>query len=115
MYDDFDRGTRRAVLKLYRATDMERSSGALAATLRALDRPALVIWGAHDPYVPVRYAALQREAFPSAKVVILDESGHWPFADDPASVANEVVPFLRVNLQHEADQGFPIEAGKGVV
>jgi pimeloyl-ACP methyl ester carboxylesterase len=101
MYDDFDRGTRRAVLRLYRATDMPQASGALSTALRALDRPALVIWGAHDPYISVRYAALQREAFPSATVVVLDDSGHWPFADDPVGVANAVVPFLRRNLQRE--------------
>jgi pimeloyl-ACP methyl ester carboxylesterase len=96
MYDDYDRGTRRAVLRLYRAT---RNVGALAdetgATFRRLDVPALVIWGAADPYVSVAYAERQREFFRRAKVVILERSGHWPFADDPAGVEAVLVPFLR--------------------
>jgi len=33
--------------------------------------------------------------FPNAQVVVLEQSGHWPFADDPAGVAEVVVPFLR--------------------
>jgi pimeloyl-ACP methyl ester carboxylesterase len=66
-----------------------------ANALRPLDRPALVIWGAHDPYIPVAWAARQREAFPSAEIAVLDDSGHWPFADDPEAVGRLVEPFLR--------------------
>jgi len=100
MYDDFDWGTRRAVLKLYRATsDLDGPARQQAAALGPLDRPALVVWGARDPYVPVRYAERQREVFPNASVVVLEDSGHWPFADDPERVAREVIPFLRRNLE----------------
>jgi pimeloyl-ACP methyl ester carboxylesterase len=96
MYDDFDKGTRRAVLKLYRATDDPAGkSELLAAALRPLDRPALVVWGAHDPYLPLGLAERQKEAFPRAEVAVLEGSGHWPFADDPEAVAKAVVPFLR--------------------
>jgi flavin-dependent dehydrogenase/pimeloyl-ACP methyl ester carboxylesterase len=96
MYDDTDGGTKRAILKLYRATDDPGDSGRLLAdALGPLDRPALVVWGAHDPYIPVKMAHVQREAFPSAQVEILDDSGHWPFADDPDGVGRLVEPFLR--------------------
>jgi len=98
MYDDFDRGTRRAVLRLYRATDPAEGAAALAAALRPLQRPALVVWGVHDPYVPVTLAQRQREVFPDARIVLLEESGHWPFADDPEAVEEAVIPFLRERL-----------------
>lgn len=99
MYDDFDQGTRRAVLRLYRATSNPgRMARAQAAILRPLDRPALVVWGRHDPYIPAVMAERQREVFPRAQVVMLDQSGHWPFADDPDGVAQAVVPFLRGQL-----------------
>lgn len=94
MYDDYDTATRKAVLKLYRATPAE-AMGALAAPLRALDRPALVVWGAQDPYIPREQAERQREAFPSAEVHLLEDSGHWPMIDDPDRVEELVVPFLR--------------------
>jgi pimeloyl-ACP methyl ester carboxylesterase len=99
MFDDYDRGTRRAVLKLYRATGDPGRMEEMAQALRPLARPALVVWGKHDPYVPVRYAERQREVFPSAKVVVLEQSGHWPFVDDPGAVAQAVLPFLREQLR----------------
>ena len=99
MYDDYDRGTRRAILKLYRATGDPSGLGyALAAALRPLDRPALVVWGRHDPYLPLRLAERQREAFPSARVVVLEHSGHFPFADDPSGLRDALLPFLRQHL-----------------
>jgi pimeloyl-ACP methyl ester carboxylesterase len=96
MYDDYDRSTRRAVLKLYRASNHPgRLAEQLAPVLRTLQVPVLVIWGRHDPYVSVEHAERQREVFADVRIVILDHSGHWPFADDPEGVAAAVVPFLR--------------------
>jgi pimeloyl-ACP methyl ester carboxylesterase len=77
--------------------------GLLAPLLAPLDRPALVLWGAHDPFVSVEQAANQRESFPRAEVVVLDDSGHWPFLDDPDRAAAAIVPFLRGQL--DADGG----------
>ena len=91
-----DRATQRAILKLYRATnDPARYAEMLAAELRPLNLSVLVVWGRHDPYIPVRLAERQREIFLGAQVVILEESGHWPFADNPEGVAAAVLPFLR--------------------
>ena len=95
MYDDFDRGTRRAVLELYRSMpDVGAAGERLAAALRPHDRPALVLWGRHDPNLPVEHAERQREAFPSAEVHVLERSGHWPFADDPRAVAGAITAFF---------------------
>ena len=101
VYKTFDRGTRRAVLRLYRNTlNTEEGARQLTEALRPLDLPALVVWGAHDPYIPVEFAERQRQVFPRAEIKILPDSGHWPFADDPGAVAQAVLPFLRRQLQH---------------
>jgi pimeloyl-ACP methyl ester carboxylesterase len=95
MYDHYDRRTRRAVLKLYRATDDPGAGGAeFAALMAPRDIPALVIWGEHDAYLPASYAARQRDAFPSADVHVLPASGHWPYADAPETVERLLVEFL---------------------
>jgi pimeloyl-ACP methyl ester carboxylesterase len=95
MFDDFDRGTRCAVLRLYRSVDDPDGLGrAQAQALRPLDIPALVIWGRHDPYLPVALAERQRQAFPSARIRIFEQSGHWPFLDDPLRTEAEVLGFL---------------------
>ena len=96
MYDEFDRPTRRTVLRTYRAMrGSQRWSEEVTPRLRALDRPALVLWGLHDPYLPVDLADRQREAFPRARSVTLAHSAHWPFADDPDGFTSEVMPWLR--------------------
>lgn len=100
VFQTFDQGTRRTVLSLYRNTRDTRSAmQQLADGLRPLDLPALVVWGAHDPYIDVKYAEQQRQVFPRAEVRILPDSGHWPFADDPDAVGQWVVPFLRRQVQ----------------
>jgi pimeloyl-ACP methyl ester carboxylesterase len=96
MYDRYDRRTRRAVLKLYRATpDPGGMSENLIGLLAPRDVPALVVWGEHDAYLPSSYAAEQRRAFPSADVHVLPASGHWPFADAPETVERLLVEFLQ--------------------
>jgi len=98
-YDDYDRETRWAIIRLYRATSNPSGLGyELVRALRPLDRPALVIWGRHDRYLPLWLAERQREAFPSARVVVLADSGHFPLADDPAGVQNALLPFVREHL-----------------
>lgn len=95
MWDHYDKRTKRAVLKLYRATD---DPGAAAEELSAFiaprDIPALVIWGEGDAYLPHTYAFRQRQAFPSADVHVLPVSGHWPYADAPETVERLLVEFL---------------------
>jgi pimeloyl-ACP methyl ester carboxylesterase len=99
MYDDYDHATRRAVLKLYRATpDPGAIATEMGPQMAALHKPALVVWGAKDPYIGVEYAERQREFFDVRDVVILPDSGHWPFQDDPQTVARAVLAFLQSQL-----------------
>lgn len=98
MYDDYDRGTRRTVLRLYRNRVDDDVLEAAAAHFKALDRPALVVWGAKDAYVPIRHAEQQKLSFPSAEVVVLEAGGHWCFLEDPEASAAALLPFLRAHL-----------------
>ena len=106
MHHDFDRGTRRAVLALYRATDdPAKLASELGPQVAALRKPALVVWGGKDPYASVQYAERQREFFDVEDLVIVPDSGHWPFIDDPEPVERAVVSFLRPRLQPQTDGG----------
>jgi len=95
MFDHYDRRTKRAVLKLYRATDEPGAPDPeLVAALKSADPPALVIWGGGDAYLPSSYAERQREFLSKAEVHVLPHSGHWPFVDDPAEVERLLLEFL---------------------
>jgi pimeloyl-ACP methyl ester carboxylesterase len=99
LYDDLDRETRCAIITLYRGATEEEINGFAERQARVLrrwpDRPALVIWGANDPYLPAEMAARQREGFPQAQIEIFEDSGHWPFADNPQRTNDLLVPFVR--------------------
>ena len=96
MYDNFDRRTKAAVLRLYRdSKKIGETSKQLVPPLAAADIPALVIWGGSDSYLPVSMAERQKEPFPSAEIHVLPGSGHWPFIDDPTTVARLLTEFLR--------------------
>jgi len=96
MYDDYDRGTRRAVLKLYRATDLPYPpADGWERVLAQRNVPALIIWGGRDPFVMAIGAEQMKAAFPSAEVVGLERSGHFPFIDDPEATADAIIPFLQ--------------------
>jgi pimeloyl-ACP methyl ester carboxylesterase len=80
---------------LYRSVDDVGAAGERRAdALRRLDRPALVLWGRHDPYIGVQHAERERRAFPHADVRVLDRAGHWPFVDQPNEVAAALTDFL---------------------
>lgn len=98
LWEGYGRDTRRAAMRWYRSAPPS-SFERMVAFFRALDIPALVLWGRHDAGVPVRQAELQRRSFPHAEVVVLEESGHWPYIDNPEETAEHIIAFLRRQLK----------------
>ena len=76
-----DHGTNEATLALYRHADPDR----LALAGRDLNRiacPALVLWGANDPFLKPRFAEAYAAALPDAQLELVHGAGHWPWIDD---------------------------------
>ena len=90
--DGFDQGTQRAILSLYRWADPERLEAA-GRRLGAITAPALVVWGAEDPYIPVCFAHGYAAALGDATAEIVAGAGHWPWLGAPA-VVERVTAFL---------------------
>jgi pimeloyl-ACP methyl ester carboxylesterase len=88
----FDQGTQRAVLKLYRSAPEDELARA-GEGLGRIGAPALVLWGADDPYIPARFAQAYADALPAAQARVLDGAGHWPWLQRPELV-REVSSFL---------------------
>jgi len=87
-----DHGTNEATLALYRHAD----PGRLALAGRDLNRiacPALVLWGANDPFLKPRFAEAYAEVLPDAQPELVPAAGHWPWIDD-ARVIDRVLRFL---------------------
>jgi pimeloyl-ACP methyl ester carboxylesterase len=86
VWEDFDHGTQRAILRLYRSAPEDRLARA-GAGLGELRCPALVLWAKHDPYVPERFGPAYAEALGGDVTLELVDAGHWLWVDRPELVA----------------------------
>jgi pimeloyl-ACP methyl ester carboxylesterase len=82
VWDQFDQGTQRALLRLHRATD-ERRLAELGAGLGALEVPTLIVWGEQDPWFGPEFADAYGATLPAATVDRVPDAGHWPWLDQP--------------------------------
>jgi pimeloyl-ACP methyl ester carboxylesterase len=88
----FDPGTQRAILRLYRSSPPEVLAGA-GRDLGTIAAPALVLHGAHDRYIPARFADGLAAALGDGHVEHVAGAGHWPWLDRPELV-ERVAAFL---------------------
>jgi pimeloyl-ACP methyl ester carboxylesterase len=94
VWEHFDHGTQRAILKLYRSAPEDVLARA-GERLGDITAPALIVWGANDHYLPTEFAHAHAEALGGeARVEIVDGAGHWPWLDRP-EVVDMVEAFLR--------------------
>jgi pimeloyl-ACP methyl ester carboxylesterase len=91
-WPDFDKATRRAILRLYRSAppDELASAGDRLGELRC---PALVIWGTRDPYIPAEFGRLYADALGGGAGLEEVEAGHWLWLDRP-EVVDRAAEFL---------------------
>lgn len=93
VWDQFDQGTQRAILRLVRSVDADRCA-AMASALQSLRVPTLLMWGRRDPWWGEEVLkAYAQNLPPHARIERVDEAGHWPWLDDPA-VVDSVASFL---------------------
>lgn len=88
----FDQGTQRAILRLYRSAP-ESLLAASGRGLSSLGMPALVGWGARDPYISSRFGDQYAAELPDARVVRVEDAGHWPWLDRP-DLIDRIATFL---------------------
>jgi haloalkane dehalogenase len=79
-------------------SERDPSSGAMSrihAQLGGLDVPALFVWGMRDRVFQPVFLEQWRELFPAARVVALEDAGHYLLEDQPEPIAREIADFLR--------------------
>src|SRR3954447_22411994 len=60
----------------------------------AQDMPTLIVWGRRDPIIPATHAGIAHREMPGSRLVLLDDSGHFPQLDDPLEFANILKDFI---------------------
>lgn len=59
-----------------------------------IEVPTLLLWGKHDPVVPVQIGERLERKLPNAELVVLDRVGHMPAEERPAASLAVVRRFL---------------------
>jgi pimeloyl-ACP methyl ester carboxylesterase len=70
-------------------------------TVSAADRlylaaqiPTLIVWGTHDPFIPVRHAIAAHQAIPGSRLEIFEGVGHYPHCEAPPRFVDVLVDFM---------------------
>jgi pimeloyl-ACP methyl ester carboxylesterase len=87
VWEQFDQGTQRAILRLHRSVDVEGLAAAGGPALARVGVPALVVWGGADPWLEPRFAEAYAEQLPAATLELVTGAGHWPWLDQPELAA----------------------------
>jgi haloalkane dehalogenase len=85
---------RRGMLELYRSLNLSELEPYQEKFAR-LGVPALILWGEQDEYLPRDYASRFAKTIPGAKLVLLDQTRHFLFEDEPELCSHEIIDFLR--------------------
>ena len=56
--------------------------------------PTLILWGRHDRMIPVDHAFSAHEEIPGSRLVIFEDSGHFPHAEEPQHFVEVVTDFV---------------------
>ncbi|NUN69488.1 MAG: alpha/beta hydrolase [Bacteroidetes bacterium] len=63
--------------------------------------PTLVIGGAHDAHVAPSWSCVIAEGIPGAQLVMMEQSGHFPWLDEPERFFSTITEFFEPSLpQH---------------
>ena len=63
-------------------------------SLKKISAPTLIIWGEHDPVIPIKYADEFVSSIQDCRFYMMDNSGHTPYVDDPKKFTQLVLDFL---------------------
>jgi pimeloyl-ACP methyl ester carboxylesterase len=65
------------------------------ATLAAIDKPVLILWGEHDTLLPKSSVEYFRKHLRNGSVELIADSGHLPMVEKSAQVGSRIALFLR--------------------
>ena len=91
-YAEFDQGTQRAVLRLYRASPPE-VLGRHGEGLGEVRCPALIEWPTRDPYIGAEFGQQLADALGGEVQLQSVDAGHYPWLDRP-EIVDRVAGFI---------------------
>jgi pimeloyl-ACP methyl ester carboxylesterase len=77
----------------------------LRAAAKSISAPTLVIWGKHDPVIPLKVGRRLAATIPGAELAVFD-TGHAPQVSDPEGFASRLIPFAEAALAAASTREF---------
>jgi pimeloyl-ACP methyl ester carboxylesterase len=56
--------------------------------------PFMLVWGEHDPIIPVRHGRAAHELVPTSRLEVFEDAGHFPHVDDPQRFLDVLLDFI---------------------
>lgn len=76
----------------FKHLDLKRMK--VRARLKEMKTPTLVIWGANDKFIPVKYAKVIHKEIPNSRLYFISECGHVPMVEKPNEFVQAVEDFI---------------------
>lgn len=107
VWQQFDQGTQRAILRLHRSIEAG-SLPVAGAGLDQLAQPVLIAWGELDPWFGAAFADAYARRLPAASTELVPGAGHWPWLDRP-ELTERLARFAGgdARLEHGGSQPLP--------
>ena len=71
-----------------------KSAEVITKSLMKITIPSLIIWGEHDPVIPIKYADEFVSSIQDCRFYMMDNCGHTPYVDDPSGFTKLVCDFI---------------------
>jgi pimeloyl-ACP methyl ester carboxylesterase len=70
----------------------------------AAELPTMIIWGEHDPLIPVAHAYSAHERIAGSRLEVFANAGHFPHRDNPRRFVQVLVDFMQSSAPAPADE-----------
>ncbi|MEM6927058.1 MAG: alpha/beta hydrolase [Myxococcota bacterium] len=94
-----DRRRRDAAVKFAQSFDERALVRPLAELHAKMDVPVQLVWGEHDPFLPLSWAEEMLDSFPDARLHVVRDASLFVHEERPEEVANALLPVLRTEAR----------------
>ena len=70
----------------------------------AAEMPTMIIWGEHDPLIPVAHAYSAHERIRESRLEIFTDAGHFPYRDNPRRFVEVLADFIQSTASAQVDE-----------
>lgn len=70
----------------------------------ASEVPTMILWGEHDPLIPVAHAYSAHQNIQGSRLEIFQHAGHFPYRDDPQRFMNVLIDFIQSTAPARVDE-----------